>query len=348
MKFGLLYLPTFDASVHRDSAGLYRQIFQQVELCESLGFDSVWAAEHHFTPYGGDIPNPSLLLAALAQRTHRIRLGTAGVALPLNRALNVAEQLAMVDALSGGRLDIGVVRAFLHFEYEALQIDMAESRERFNESIEILLGTFAHERFSYHGKYNHFDDVALRPRPLQRKPRIMIGTVLSPESARYAGLHGFDLMVIPYAVSLAGVKQTVKIYHEALLEAGHRIDNHHVHATFHMYVEPSETSAIATIREPILRYVQYFAEAVAGDHWSKDYAGYEGLVNKVLALKDFDVLYDRRTLFGHPERLHETMEMIIDAGITELSFITMMPGLPQTKILDSLRLFAADIMPRYR
>jgi hypothetical protein len=155
-------------------------------------------------------------------------------------------------------------------------------------------------------------------------------------------------MVIPYAVSLAGVKRTVQIYHEALHEAGHPVAAHGVHAAFHLYVERDVASAIATVREPILRYVQYFADAVAGDRWSKDYAGYEGLVDKVLALKNFDALYDRRTLFGDPARLHETMAMIIEAGITELSLVTIMPGLPQQKILDSLRLFAAEVMPRYR
>lgn len=348
MKFGLLYLPTFDAALHGDSAGLYRQIFEQVDLAESLGYDAVYAAEHHFTPYGGDIPNPALFLAALAQRTRRMRLGTAGVALPLNRALNIAEQLAMVDAMSDGRLDIGIVRAFLDFEYDALQVDMSESRERFNEAVEILQGTFANARFSYAGKFNRFENVELRPRPLQRRPRIMVGTVLSPESARYAGLKGFDLAVIPYAVSLAGVRQTVKVYHEALQEAGHDIAMHNVHATFHLYVERDESSAIATVRQPIFDYVQYFAEALAGDRWSRDYAGYEGLVHKVLSLKNFDALYDRRTLFGDPARLHDTMEQVIAAGITEVSFITIMPGLPQAKILESLRLFASDVMPRYR
>ncbi|MSR13233.1 MAG: LLM class flavin-dependent oxidoreductase [Gammaproteobacteria bacterium] len=348
MKFGLLYLPTFDAETHGDSAGLYRDIFEQVELGEALGFDTVWAAEHHFTPYGGDIPNPPTFLAALAQRTKRMRLGSAGVALPLNRALNTAEQLAMVDAMSGGRVEIGVVRAFLDFEYKALQVDMNESRERFNESIEVLLGTWANESFSYHGKHNHFDNVMLRPRPVQRRPRIVVGTVLSPESAVYAGQHGFDLMVIPYAVSLAGVRKTVDLYHAALKESGRDPSDHNVHATFHTFVDRDEATAIAAVREPIERYVQYFAEAVAGDTWSKDYVGYEGIVNKVLALKNFDVMYDRRVLIGTPARVHETMGMAIEAGITEISCVTILPGLPQAKILESLRLFADEIMPRYR
>lgn len=348
MRFGLLFLPPFEAGVHVDSATLYAQIFEQVELAETLGFDAVWAAEHHFTPYGGDIPSPPLLLAALAQRTRRLRLGTAGVALPLHRALELAEQLAMVDVLSGGRLDIGVVRAFLHFEYEALQVDMSESRERFEEAVAIIRGVFADACFSFHGKHNRFENVSARPRPVQTAPRIMVGTVLSPESARYAGLNGFDLMVIPYAVSLAGVRQTVDIYHSALREAGHRVADHRVHGAFHLYVEQDEAGAIATVRQPLLDYVQYFVDALAGDRWSKDYAGYQGLVDKVRQLKDFDVLYDRRTLIGNPARLHETMALIQEAGITEVSFLTMLPGLSQARVMESLRLFAREVMPRYR
>ena len=348
MRFGLLYLPTFDAATHGDSANLYQQIFEQVELGEALGYGAVWLAEHHFTPYGGDIPNPPLLLAALAQRTRKMRLGTAGVALTLNRALNVAEQLAMVDAISGGRLDIGVVRAFLDFEFEALQVDMSESRERFNEAVEILLGTWANERFSYHGRYNQFENVMMRPRPVQRRPRIIVGTVLSPESARYAGLNGFDLMVIPYAVTLAGVKQSVQIYHEALLEAGRRIEDHTVQATFHLYAAPTEAEAKAASRGPMERYVQYFADAVAGDRWSKDYVGYQGLAQKVMGLRDFDLLYDGRVMVGDPPRLHDMMAQVIDAGIGEVSFVTILPGLEQSKVLDSMRLFAEEIMPRYQ
>jgi natural product biosynthesis luciferase-like monooxygenase protein len=348
MKFGLLYLPTFDAAVHQNSATLYQQIFEQVELAEALGFDAVWAAEHHFTPYGGDIPNPAVLLAALAQRTQRMRLGTAGVALPVNRAINVAEQLAMVDALSGGRLDIGVVRAFLNFEYEALQVDMNESRERFNEGVEVLLGAFANERFSYHGKFNHFDNVEMRPRPVQRRPRILVGSVATPESVIYAGHQGFDLMVIPYAVSMDIVAQTIALYHQSLREAGHRVEDHGVVATFHLYLEADAASACATVRDPILRYVAHLRDAVAADRWSKDYRGYEGMAQRIEALMDFDLLYDGRTVFGDPAHAKACLQPAIDAGVTEVNFVTILPGLPQDKILASLRLFAAEVMPHFR
>ena len=347
MKFGLFFLLSFDADVHRDAATLYEQILEQAVLAEDLGFDAVWAAEHHFDIYDGYVPNPCVLLAAIAQRTRRIRLGTASVALPLNRPLNTAEQLAMVDALSGGRVDIGVVRAFLHFEYEALNVDMNESRERFNEGLDIIRGTWANERFSYDGKYNRFDNVRLTPRPVQTHPRIVIGSVMSPESIIYAGRNGFDLMVIAYAVSLEKVREIISLYHEALDEGGHDPADHPVMSPLHCYVHENEKMGRDTVREPMRSYIASFRDCVKADKWSKDYKGYEGLADKVEALMDFEVMYDKHSLFGDPAHAHECMEAVIDAGIGEISLVSLMPGLAQDKILDSLRLFAAEVMPRY-
>jgi natural product biosynthesis luciferase-like monooxygenase protein len=348
MKFGLYYLPSFDAATHTDARTLYAQIFEQVELGEALGFDSVWCAEHHFSPYGGDIPNPSLFLAALAQRTTRIRLGTGGVALPINRPLNTAEQLAMVDNMCGGRLDIGVVRAFLDSEYRALNVDMNESRERFNEGVDILRGTWANDRFSYDGKFNSFENVELRPRPIQRKPRIFLGSVMSPESIQYAGKNGLNLMVIPYAVSLAKVKDTISMYRDALDDAGHKQSDHVVMGPAHLFVHENEATAIAAVRDPIVRYVGYIRDAVKSDKWSKDYAGYEGMVKMCEALMDFDVMYDNRSVCGDPAHASECIEAFQDAGIEEIPFVTVMPGLGQEQILESMRCFASEIMPKYQ
>jgi len=348
MKFGLYYLPAFDPAVHVDAATLYEQIIEQVVLGDELGFESAWISEHHFSDYGGDIPNPPLFMMALAQRTSRIRLGSAGVALPINRPLNTAEQLAMVDVASGGRVDIGVVRAFLNYEYESLNVDMGESRERFNEGIDIILGTWANERFSYAGKFNQFDNVELRPRPLQRKPRILVGSIMSPESVINAGRRGFDLMVIPYAISLEKTRETIALYYDALEEAGHDRSEHGVMAPMHCYMDTDCDRARETIREPIVRYIGYVRDAVAADTWSADYAGYEGMVAKIESVMDFDVMYDRRSLFGDPAHVHECIEAIIDCGVSEISLVTQMPGLAQAKILESMRLFAAEIMPRYR
>jgi natural product biosynthesis luciferase-like monooxygenase protein len=347
MKFGLYFLPAFDREVHRDAATLYEQMIEQVVLGEELGFESAWVSEHHFSDYGGDIPNPPMFMMALAQRTKRIRLGSAGVALPINRPLNTAEQLAMVDVASGGRVDIGVVRAFLNFEYNALNVDMAESRERFNESIDIILGTWANDSFSYQGKFSQFENVELRPRPIQRKPRILVGSIMTPESVQNAGKRGFDLMVIPYAVPFAKTKEMIAMYHDSLDAAGHNPADHNVMAPMHCYIHEDVEVAKATIREPIVRYVGYVRDAVAGDTWSSDYTGYQGMVKGIESLMDFDVMYDQRTLFGDPQHARECLETVLDLGITEISLVTQMPGLAQDKILDSMRLFAQEVMPHY-
>ncbi|MGR8919160.1 MAG: LLM class flavin-dependent oxidoreductase [Gammaproteobacteria bacterium] len=347
MRFGLFFLPSFDAATHTDARNLYEQILEQTELAEALGLDSVWCAEHHFCAYGGDIPNPPLMLAAMAQRTERIRLGTAGVALPVNRPLNTAEQLAMVDNLCGGRLDIGVVRAFMESEYRALQVSMDESRERFNEGLEILRGTFANERFSYDGRFNRFEDVELRPRPVQSKPRIVVGSVMSPESIINAGRRGLDLMVIPYAVSLDKVRDTISLYHDALADGGHDPADHTVMGPLHLFVDTDGERACSTVREPIVRYVGYLRDAVLPNRWSKDYQGYDGMAKMIEALMDFDVMYDQRSAFGHPDHASECIEAFAEVGIGEIPFITIMPGLAQERILDSLRCFAAEVMPRF-
>ena len=270
------------------------------------------------------------------------------MALPLNKALNTAEQLAMVDAISGGRLEIGVVRAFLNFEFEALGVDMGESRERFDEAVEIIQGTWANERFSFHGKYNHFDDVELRPRPVQRNPRLLVGAVMSPETIVSAGHKGFDLMVIPYAVSLDVVAQQTQLYRDSLKEAGRDPADYRVLAAYHAFVNPDEELAKDWVREPILRYIGYVRDSVRADKWSKDYQSYQGMVKMIEALMDFDLLYDEgRTLFGDPGHVQANIERAAEAGITDINLVTILPGLEQQKILDSLRVFAAEVMPKF-
>ena len=348
MKFGLYFLPSFDPEMHRDGKTLYQQIIDQAVLAEQLGFQSVWASEHHFDIYGGYIPNPIVLLSAISQKTKTIRLGTGGVALPLNRPLNTSEQLAMLDNISGGRLDIGVVRAFLNTEYEALNVPMDESRERFNEGVDIIRGTWANERFSYEGKFNKFTDVRMLPRPMQRNPRIIVGSVMSTESIVNAGRKGLDLMVIAYAVSLERIKEMVRLYHDSLEEGGHNPSDHPVMSPFHCYIAENENVARETVRGPITRYLASARDSVKADKWSKDYQGYEGLADKFEALMDFDLMYDKRSLFGHPAHTHECIEAAIDAGIGEITLVGLLPGLPQERVLESMRLFSEEVIPRYQ
>src|SRR5215510_2715293 len=139
MRLGLFsVVDHYPAELARSTSELYAEVLEQVEAAEEWGFDSFWLAEHHFHEYGA-VPRPPVLLAAAAQRTRRVRLGAGVVVLPFDHPLRVAEDYAMVDVLSGGRLNLGVGSGYLQHEYAGFGVDAAEKRERFDESLEVLL-----------------------------------------------------------------------------------------------------------------------------------------------------------------------------------------------------------------
>ena len=110
MQFGAHYLPTYIPALDGPEPEFYRRMFEQMEVLDQVGFHQVWVTEHHFHEYGGTIPDPATFLSVVASRTTRIRLGIAIVVLPLHNPLEVAESYAMVDVISGGRLNFGIGR----------------------------------------------------------------------------------------------------------------------------------------------------------------------------------------------------------------------------------------------
>ncbi|MBI3967612.1 MAG: LLM class flavin-dependent oxidoreductase, partial [Chloroflexi bacterium] len=132
-----------------------------------MGFDQIWVAEHHFTRYGS-VPSTLTFAAYVAARTKRIRIGTAVVLLPFWNPLLVAEEAAMVDILSDGRLDLGVGRGYQWHEYQRFNIPMEESRGRFTESLEIIKKAWTEKAFDYEGQYFQLNGVNVLPKPLQK------------------------------------------------------------------------------------------------------------------------------------------------------------------------------------
>src|SRR5215212_8719446 len=127
MRFGAHYLVTYIPQLDGPLAVLYQHLFEQIELLDALGYRDVWVTEHHFHEYGGTIPHPPTFLAAVARGTHQIHLGVAISVLPLHNPLCVAEEYAMLDVISGGRLEFGVGRGSTPVEFEDFRIDPADS-----------------------------------------------------------------------------------------------------------------------------------------------------------------------------------------------------------------------------
>src|SRR5437016_7605243 len=151
MKFGLHYqLPCRDS---QSPVQRYRDTLEQAAHAETLGFESVWPVEQHFDPELSILPSPLLLLAALAERTRNLRLGIAIILLPLSHPIRVAEEIATLDVLSDGRVEFGIGRGAIPAHFSGFGISQAESRDRFLESLEIVLGAWKNERLSYQGRF---------------------------------------------------------------------------------------------------------------------------------------------------------------------------------------------------
>ena len=202
MKFGIDYFP--DGHPDRVSGQQYfADVLDLAEYADDLGYDSVKIVEHYFTSYGGYSPDPCVFLAACSQRARRMRLVTGAVLPVFNHPLKLAGQLTMLDAISGGRLDAGIARAFLPYEFDAFGISMEESRARFEEGIEALIRLWTAENVTFEGKFHRFKNVTSLPRPTQKPhPPIWIAAVVSTESFVWTGQRGYNMMVVPYLYRL--------------------------------------------------------------------------------------------------------------------------------------------------
>jgi alkanesulfonate monooxygenase SsuD/methylene tetrahydromethanopterin reductase-like flavin-dependent oxidoreductase (luciferase family) len=163
----------------RSIKDVYDYNLRVAALLEELDFDGLWVSEHHFRDYG-TVPNIFTMLAYLAGRTERIRLGSGVVVLPLHDPVHVAEEAAMVDLLSGGRLDLGVGRGYQSIEFDGFGRDLSEARERFDEALDTITGLWANETYQHEGRFYRTGEVNLLPRPVQQPHPPLYVAAVSP------------------------------------------------------------------------------------------------------------------------------------------------------------------------
>src|SRR6266853_207134 len=203
MRFGTYFF--LQAAPGRRHAEIIQRELDQMVLSEELGFDEVWLTEHHFIDYGLSV-DPATLASAVASRTSRVRIGLAAAILPFHDPIRIAEQLALVDIISGGRLDVGVGRGNRPSEFIGYRIPQVESRERFDEAVQIIQRAWTAERFSYDGRYFQIPEVRVIPKPLQRPHPPLYQVCVSPDSIEGTALRGWPML---NSLLFGGVEQLV-------------------------------------------------------------------------------------------------------------------------------------------
>lgn len=349
MRFGIMTL--FDHHpARRDAARFYRDFMEECVRAEALGFHSAWVSEHHFSDYGGICPSPQVYLAAVAQRTRRLRLGTGVVLLPFHRALTVAEEFAMLDVLSGGRVDLGVGRGWLPHEFAHFGVSMDETRGRLEEGVAVILKAWTEERFTYEGRFTRVRDIEVLPKPVQAPhPPLWIAGLRTPDTFDWIGRHGYHLQAVPYVLpSGALLEENIARYRRALAEHGHH--GREIALLYHLYVAETADAARRDAEEALLRYLTQIRALAAGLSWtSTEYAQYERAKEHRAALSYERLVDDRVIVFGTPDQCIETIRWAQKTyGMTYFMGLVNYGGLEHDRVVRSLDLFARHVMPAFR
>lgn len=327
MKFATLSIMDHHPSLGRSVSDFYKEVLAQIEAAEALGFHSAWFAEHHFSSYGV-CPAPPVLLSAAAQRTTRLRLGVAVSVLPFHNPLEIAEQYAMVDVLSNGRLDLGVGRGYLAHEYGGFRVSREESADRFAEALTILERAWSGETFTFAGKYFHYGPLSINVLPVQ-KPRPPIWVAgLSPETYSNAPRLGYPIMGVPYILPqvkdlqplLAGFTRTAQ-------ELGLATTTLEPAMAFHVYVGETDAQAEREAQEYLQRYVD--TRAVGNT-------------------KSFAELLERELIIiGGPQRCIRLIQQLERWGVRRLLAIFNYGGMPSQLVTRSMERLAREVMPAF-
>ncbi len=342
----------------------YREHLDEMAYCEELGFDGVVFNEHHYSAYG-TMPSPNLIAAALSQKTSRIKIGVLGAILPLRyHPVRVAEEYAMIDCLSGGRLIAGFVRG-IPAEYVWYGVAPEESRERFEEAYQLITTAWSRPVWSHEGKFFRLKDCAIWPRPLQQPhPPIWIAA-RSAESVEWCVKR--RLPIAQVYQTTAQIEDTFNYYRKCARDQGWDAAPNDFILCRHIYIGETDQKA-REIAEPALRYFftvynRGFNEAInerAADQQrllaaltterSFNYFR-EGNRQRVDFSKlDWDSLVSSGYMIaGSPDNVaRQISDQMKQVGADHFMGMFHIGNLPHDRVVSSLDLFHKEIMPRLR
>jgi alkanesulfonate monooxygenase SsuD/methylene tetrahydromethanopterin reductase-like flavin-dependent oxidoreductase (luciferase family) len=305
---------------------LYAQVMRQCELAEELGYDTFFCAEHHFHEYGV-VPDPAVMLSALAQRTRRIRLGTAISILTFHDPRRIAETYSMLDMMSCGRLVFGVGSGYLAHEFVGYDRDPKEKRERFNENLDIVRRLMAGETLSYRGRFSKSEKVVLNVLPHEgRVPPIYVA-VLARDAAYHVGLQKNRLFTVPYASckDFADIGTMLEDYRRGLAEAA--IEAHDDDHVFTLWAHVADSDEDAK-REAKAAYDLYVDTRL----YAKKHT-YE------------DIIANGIHLFGSVDTVRTKVRELHAMGIRHVATKHNFGALDAKLVERSMTLFAREVMP---
>jgi alkanesulfonate monooxygenase SsuD/methylene tetrahydromethanopterin reductase-like flavin-dependent oxidoreductase (luciferase family) len=348
MRFGLY--AEMQAPHPKPHAELYRELLGQMEHADQAGFDVYSIIEHHFFQDFSVSANPLALICAAAQRTRRLRFRVALHTLPLANPMRLAGEVAAADILTGGRLETGLGRGHAWL-FERSGVDLAESRGRFDEAVEVLLRAWTEDNFSHQGRYYRFNDLTVVPKPLQKPhpPLYTGGTSLS--TYEMAGSRGWGMFLpplLPYKV----MEPSINVYLTAAQKAGHKPNVVYIRP---VYLGDDPRQIEREVGPYLLSFLACNASPVKGlppkeELIAKGYGFYaSGALESLTKLTYQDIVEQEIGFIGTPEQVIGQVRRLRDqAPVTELAIVSNFGGLEHWKVIKTQELFARHVMPAFR
>lgn len=340
------YFPVLGAE--DDASQYFHESLELAAEADQLGFTHARIVEHYFHRYGGFTPNPLVFLSAVSQRTRKLRLISGAVLPVFNNPLKLAGEIGMVDAISGGRLDVGIARAFLPHEFRIFNIPTDESQARFREGVEQLHLLLTQENATHKGRFHSFENVQSLPRPTQKpRPKFYIAATQSPETFEYAGREGHALMAIP----IGNIKPLLEIYRKAWKDAGHQGVGE-VMIAFHMFCHEDAATARKISRAPFEDYFVALNECVVD--WvngaqSRDYQGYQQSMQKLKSATFESQIESGGAWIGSPSEIIASIRRCLEriGPFEQASLQVNFGGICLEDARASLRLFCKEVLPHF-
>ncbi len=342
MNFGMF--TDFHVRKGNSQAEAFDESFAQIVEADQMGFDTVWLAEHHFSPERALLAAPMVIASAIAARTQRIRTGLAVQVLPLTNPLRVAEEAATVDHISKGRFDFGIGRSGLTRYYQGYNIPYSESRPRFVEALEIIMKAWQEDSFSHEGEYHSFHDVTVAPKPYQQPYPPVRVAVAGEDTFPLVGEMGHPIF-ISANTPRPQLKERLAAYREKLAESG-ASGPPDIAIRVPVYCAETTERAHEDPRASALSAIQYAASELIHTAANPEIA--ERM--RRIAAAPYSQVLEERVVFGTPAEIVDIFKGYQeDLGVTGVVMEVNYGGqIPADRVINSLRLLSDQVMPSFK
>ena len=349
MKFGIFILPSWPEAETSHQGRIYQEAVEQIQYAEELGFDAVWLAEHHFTRFG--IISSAIPFATyVAAHTKTIRIGTGVSVLTFHNPIFMAEETAMLDVLSNGRLDFGVGRGQVVYEYNNFKVEYDSRTQRFQEIVDIILGLWSTPGFTYHGKYYSVDDMTIAPVPVQRPhPPMYLAVSRTPASVDVAVSRNLPVLTSANTPDedVLGIRS---LYFERCAAVGKRplVEDMPFFRLTHVAEDEKQAREIPRASLTWVRDLNSLRRTLTGgseiymdlEHWRR---------TRTVQVPAYETELQTTAYFGTPEQLVQRLRWLQEKHHVQYFGADMAFGKMQhADVMRSMELFAREVMPKLR